>query len=638
MRRKLTLLALVNAVAAVVLVALTTASASAATGSVVFTGCSDAPTFGCGHLTVPLDPANPASGDVTLAIRRQLSAGGSATTAVVALAGGPGQAAIPFAQDAAQIVAPALASDDLVVFDQRGTGYSGALKCSALNSLTEPISVVIPDCASQIGATRGLYTSDDTVADIEAIRKALGYTKLVLYGTSYGTKVALRYAAEYPANVAGLILDSTVPLNGPDIFDEPSYSAVPRILSQICASQACRGIPDPEGDLVKVLTQLGSGAVTAAYFGSTGRRIELPINAGDIASLLLAGDEDPVLREDFPAAIAAAAGGRYALLAILVAHGVYGAVSNGTVDNPLYFDTECEELPFPWVRTDPPAKRAAEALAAAKAMAPGSFGPFSYLTAYEQSTAPDCAYWPFADAAPETQLTALPNVPTLIVSGADDLRTPTSNAREVAAMIPDATVVVVPQTGHSVLTTEFGACAKNAVDAFFAGTTINTDCAPRTMPTYLDPAPAAPPLLAGLRPLSGIAGIAGRTARAFELTLAWTSRELSESLFEALIGSYNPSYSQGLGGLYGGYAKLSTNSTTLKNTVTFHHFEYVPGVTLSGSVVNGIGSLTVGGSRAASGTLHAVVANDFSGRLGGTRVHFAISNAKLKALSASAGR
>ena len=65
-----------------------------------------------------------------------------------------------------------------------------------------------------------------------------------------------------------------------------------------------------------------------------------------------------MLRSDFPAAIAAAAAGRYRLLAILVDHAVYGAVPNATVDNPLFFDTECEELPFPWVRTDPPAPSA----------------------------------------------------------------------------------------------------------------------------------------------------------------------------------------------------------------------------------------------------------------------------------------
>jgi pimeloyl-ACP methyl ester carboxylesterase len=635
MRRKGTLLALLNAVAAVGLAAFAS-GASAATSSIPFTTCADAPTFGCGHLTVPLDPSGAIPGTVALAIRRQLAATGAATTAVVALAGGPGQSALPFAEDDAQIVAPALTTDDLIVFDQRGTGYSGALKCTALSSLTQPISVVIPDCAMEVGATRGLYTTDDTVADIEAIRQALGYTKLILYGTSYGTKVALRYAAEYPGNVAGLILDSTVPPNGPDVFDQSSYQAVPRILDQLCASHACPGIAHPVADLRTVLARLGSGAVIGTYYDSSGKAYRLPITADDIASILLAGDEDPVLRADFPAAIASAAAGHYGLLAILVAHAVYGAIPNSTVDNPLFFDTECEELPFPWVRTDTGAQRAAEALAAARAMPAGTFGPFSALTAYQQSTAPDCAYWPFASAAPEIEITSLPNVPTLIISGADDLRTPTSGAAEVAAMIPDATVVVVPQVGHSVLTTEFGSCAKNAVDAFLGGTAVDTQCAPRAMPAYLDPAPPAPPPIGSLRPIAGNGGLPGRTARAFELSLGWSSREFSESLFETLIGSYNPSYDRGLGGLHGGFAKVSTNPTTENPTVRFHDFSYVAGVRITGSISNGVGKLKISGAHAAAGTLVSTTRNDFAGKLGGVEIHFEIPDTELTALSASA--
>jgi len=71
-----------------------------------------------------LDPTGAIPGTVTLSIRRKLAATGAATDAVIALAGGPGQAAMPFANDAAQIMNTALATRDLVVFDQRGTGQS----------------------------------------------------------------------------------------------------------------------------------------------------------------------------------------------------------------------------------------------------------------------------------------------------------------------------------------------------------------------------------------------------------------------------------------------------------------------------------------------------------------------------------
>jgi pimeloyl-ACP methyl ester carboxylesterase len=636
MRRRLGSSLALAAAVGTVLALITSASASAATSTIAFSTCADAPAYGCAHLVVPLDPSGVIPGTVALSIRRKLAATGTASDAVIALAGGPGQAALPFATDAAQIMAGALSTRDLVVFDQRGTGDSGALKCTAFANLNAPLGSIIPDCAQELGATRGLYTTDDSVFDIEQIRQALGYSKLVLYGTSYGTKVALRYAAEYPQNVAGLVLDSTVPPDGPDIFDQSSYAAVPRLLDEICASGACKSVPNPVGDLEKVLAHLGRGSVPASYYNGKGKLQRITITTEDVAQVLFDGDDDPALRADFPAAVAAAANGRYGLLAILVDHAVIGSAAEfNQVNNPLYFAAECEELAFPWNRADSPTARLTEALAAAQAMPAGTFGPFSYRTAVNGSTATACANWPFATAAPEPAITSLPDVPTLIISGADDMRTPTSNADFVKTMIPDATVLVVPEVGHSVLTTEFGTCAQDAVNAFFAGLTIDTSCSTRALPAYLKPAQAPPSSLARVRVPRGTRGSAGRTAAAIELTLQWTARELSESLFETLIGSYNPSFNHGLGGVYGGYAKQSTAKGTQAVTVAFHHFSYISGVIVSGSFVGGVGRLQIAGAKAAAGTIVATKPNDFSGSLGGVHVHFRVAGASTAALTAA---
>ena len=627
MRRIVTSIAVAATLCAAALLA-TAVTASAATSSVPFTTCADAPDFGCAHLTVPLDPTGAIPGEVTLTIRRKLAATGTATEAVVALAGGPGQAAVPFATDAAQIMSSALTTRDLIVFDQRGTGDSGPLQCSSLTDMTLPISQQIPDCANAIGATRGLYTTDDSVYDIERLREALGYTKLILYGTSYGTKVALRYAAEYPQNTAGLVLDSTVLPNGPDVFDQSSFQAVPRILRELCASGACPGIPNPLGDLETVLAKLEVHPVRAPIFvGAADKRTLVKVGPDGIANLLISGDLDPVLRNDFPAAIAAAAQGDYRPLAILINHANEGAnMEDEGIDNALYYATSCEEIDYPWDRADPPAERYQQALAAAKAMPAGSFGPFDYKTAFDESNAGACAYWPFATSAPEPTLTSLPDVPTLIISGADDLRTPTANARAVASMIPDATVVVVPQTGHSTLTTEFGPCGTNAVAAFFEGNPIDADCKPVKLPGYLLPAHAVPTSLAGVTPMSGTSGLSGRTAEAVLLSIEWTARELDESNFETLIGDYNPAFDKGLGGLYGGYAKESSNSKSLKVSLRFHDFAYVPGVRVSGTFVNGVGKLRISGDSAALGKLVSRHANEFSGTLGGVHVSFRITD------------
>ena len=175
----------------------------------------------CAHLTVPLDPSGAVPGTITLAIRRRLAPVGEAHSAVIALAGGPGQSAIPFTETFTELLGPILDTRDLIVFDQRGTGYSHPLACHGFEQPGAYHSggQLIKSCAEQIGPERAFYTSLDSVADIEALRKALGYEKLVLWGTSYGTKVAEEYAQEYPQHVEALVLDSVVPPTGPDPLD-----------------------------------------------------------------------------------------------------------------------------------------------------------------------------------------------------------------------------------------------------------------------------------------------------------------------------------------------------------------------------------------------------------------------------------
>ena len=278
---------------------------------------------------------------------------------MIALAGGPGQAALPFAADVAQIMQSALGTRDLVVFDQRGTGDSGPLACSALSMRDRAGLDGDPRLREQVGATRGLYTTDDSASDIEQIRKALGYTKLVLYGTSYGTKVAQRYAALLSRRTSrGSCSTRRWCPTGPTSSTSPATRRC-RACSRSSAppapatGSATRG--RPRDGAAPSRQRLRS---RPSYYNAQGVRVRVKISPQAIAQVLFTGDDDPVLRADFPAAIAAAAAHHYGLLAILVDHANAGATASFTqVNNPLFFDTECEELPFPWNRADPPAQR-----------------------------------------------------------------------------------------------------------------------------------------------------------------------------------------------------------------------------------------------------------------------------------------
>src|SRR4029079_10785805 len=177
----------------VALLAAGAVSAPAAHAAIPLAPCTPAG-FQCGQLAVPLDPAGAVGGTLTLNIKRRVAASNPSNSAVLGLAGGAGQAASPCASKLAQNMAPALATRDLLVFDQRGTGSSGELRCSGQSTAAQCAAAIGPSrssgrwtpaqCAAPIGPSRAFYRTAESVEDIEAIRQAAGYSKLVLYGTS----------------------------------------------------------------------------------------------------------------------------------------------------------------------------------------------------------------------------------------------------------------------------------------------------------------------------------------------------------------------------------------------------------------------------------------------------------------------
>jgi pimeloyl-ACP methyl ester carboxylesterase len=610
-----------------------TASAGA---QIAFVPCAHSNDLACGHLTVPLDPSGATPGTITLTIRRHLAPVGDARSAVLALAGGPGQSAIPFAETFREVLGPILSTRDLIVYDQRGTGLSHPLSCHGFEQpgAFRSFGALIGACADQIGAERAFYTTPDSVADIEAIRRAGDYEKLVLYGTSYGTKVALEYAQQHPEHVEALILDSTVTPSGPEPLDRPTLAAVPRVLRQLCEFRDCRHITaNPVRDLARLVRRMRHEPVSGRVIDGHGRPHKVRVSSDDLLEILLAGDFDPILRAEFVAAVRGAAGGDDAALARLLARAESGSrgEADEDIDVPLYFATSCEEQAFPWSRSASPRQRIAQAVARLEALPASALAPFTAANALDLSDIPTCAFWPFATPAPPVEDAPLPNVPTLILSGADDLRTPTSGAQSVAAQIPDAHLVVVPNTGHSVLTTEPTPCARRALSAQFAGRTIES--CPSTPPlSFLQPTPLPPERLSAVAPAHGYAGRPGRTLQAVKLTVADFARQFLLELLETIGSTHSLDIgSLRSGGLRAGWAQFTGDK------LRFHDYTYVPGVDITGTVEAESAKLQIGGSAAAHGTLRLGSHHELVGVLGGRHVAIAGASGGAGASIAQAG-
>jgi pimeloyl-ACP methyl ester carboxylesterase len=581
-----------------------------------FKPCARASPLLCARITVPLDRSGAVPGTIALHAER-LRARGRRDGALFALAGGPGEAATPYVFDWAFTFIPALRNRDLVVFDQRGTGLSGALRCRGLfvPVTRTPLeqAQAAAHCAQSLGPRRDFYTTRDSVDDIDAVRRAVGVDKITLFGVSYGTKVALGYAAKYPQHLERLVLDSVVEPTGPGAFGEEGLAAIPRVLRTICL-RGCDGVTkDVLGDLVAVLASMRGGLLHGPLVGVDGRRQRARIGRLRLMSLLFAGDFDGTLRAALPAALRAAREGDKAPLLRLALRSERGAgpVSAEYLSDALYVATVCEEGPLPWDRTTPMEARAAVAEANARALPPAALGPFD-RTSVLFASAPFqlCSRWPTTPAAPQLPDGPFPAVPTLVLSGEDDLRTPLESARRIAARIPGAKLVSVPDMGHSVLNGFPRRCGVRAADDFFAGRPVRP-CLPRrrTFP----PLPRIPRSLAQVDPVPQVGGRRGRTITAVGLTLA---DALDQLLSASLLAGFEQDVLR-VAGLRAGYVRAGAERLELHGAV------YVPGVRVRGQIVfseRPHGAFRVTGRAAARGRLVFRRDGSVTGRLGGRRV------------------
>jgi hypothetical protein len=196
-------------------------------------------------------------------------------------------------------------------------------------------------------------------------------------------------------------------------------------------------------------------------------------------------------------------------------------------------------------------------------------------------------------------------VPTLVLSGADDLRTSTEQARAAVAGIAGARVAVIARTGHSVLASDLGDCAARELAAFATGSA--PACTPAA--NFFRPTPSPP---------ASLSAVAGRTKarRTISAVLATLDDVRRQLIGDAIAAQRPVSSGSSTGGLRGGVAIVDGSFASLDDV------SYVPGVEVSGQYAfrDGISTVRVRGRSAARGTLTIDPNRNVTGTLGGRRV------------------
>jgi len=202
-----------------------------------------------------------------------------------------------------------LANRDVVLFDQRGTGYSSpALNCPEVGKQTledAPQNLnetelqrhlfqayrACHDRLENAGINLSAYTESESAVDINDLRKALGYTEWNLYGDSYGARLALRVMRDFPEGIRSVVLDSVYPLEV-NIDAEAVANAdraLKRIFDECAADETCNAAyPDLELMLYDAATQLDLSPISLELTNpDTQSKITMSVNGDRMINMLV---------------------------------------------------------------------------------------------------------------------------------------------------------------------------------------------------------------------------------------------------------------------------------------------------------------------------------------------------------------
>ncbi len=188
----------------------------------------------------------------------------------VPIAGGPGGASSNFYAAYSGAFEKVRRNRDIILLDQRGTGQSAAMECESDEEIIEgrfSREQTIADteaCLEQLPHDPRFFTTSVAVRDLEALREALGYPQLNLYGSSYGTRVAQHFLRRYPEATRTVILDGVVPPQmalGPGIAVE-AQNALDAIFDRCAESEDCAAaFPDIREDFGRLREALADEPV-----------------------------------------------------------------------------------------------------------------------------------------------------------------------------------------------------------------------------------------------------------------------------------------------------------------------------------------------------------------------------------------
>lgn len=430
-------------------------------------------TVDCGTVTVPMNWST-GDGEVVLAVALFAStADDPAPDPVIYLEGGPGGHALEPVQYAWEdMIVPLLERGDVILFDQRGAGLSEPrLVCDEVEAYTrqqEDAATVDDDtmengfhdalsaCHDRLigqGIDLSQFNTINNAHDVEAIRVALGYDQLNLFGISYGTKLGLEMLRQHPGSVRSAVIDSVYPPDVDSVAENPEsfLDSYDKVVAACAAETQCAA----GGDLGQRLSAL------AQDLQANPRRIEVKDwITGETDDIYLSGDGlvglvtqslySPSWFIDLPELVSDLEAGNTDVAETFASQ---IRTTERFFSDGMFFSFTCGEevaLTDPSTVVDPA-------------------DPFGLRDTWDLASNTGTAAFETCDAFPVDVAPELSNqpvtsdVPTLLMAGEYDPVTPVAWAMQAASTLSNSQVVVGPFQSHGV---SGGPCGISIVVAF----------------------------------------------------------------------------------------------------------------------------------------------------------------------------
>ncbi|MCD0465161.1 alpha/beta fold hydrolase [Flavobacterium sp. ENC] len=409
-----------------------------------------------GYLTVPENWDKPEGKKIKIAVAILKSTSKNADkNPVLYIEGGPGAGGIKGIWG--WFKNPLRSHSTIILTDVRGTGFSFPKFCPDLGkkfleilaknqnaTQDERQKTMAAMACKQDLVNRDIdlnaYNSKAIAKDLNALKKALGYSKWNSYGVSYGTYTAQVYANDFPEDIQSLILDSSVSdISGYYNQNTTNYvNSLEKVFSACKNDPNCnKQFPDLEKVYYETIAKLEKQPITVKVDKKVISSGEFTYNVEDFKIAIQQSLYQRKLIEVLPLLITEFNSGNKNTLSALVA-AFSGALG---LDYGQYYCVSCKEtVPF-------------NSMAAFNENS-DKYKKLKGGLSFYKSDFLVCDKWNLGVAgAPATKndlsnLSAL-TAPVLVLAGAFDPITPASNGKVTADRFKNGFLVNAPVYGHA---------------------------------------------------------------------------------------------------------------------------------------------------------------------------------------------